>query len=737
MYLPFIGRLCLSEYLVLISSFFLVGLEAVIRIFTLALPSTILQLCYRASRRAFDRFTSAAAKRSETRQQGWSSPLVECEQGVRLTNSDISTSIRNASDFVDLCELAGYYAEEHVVQTGDGYLLCVHRLGWKKGEENTRVNSGPGSTKKPVAYLHHGLLMNSEVWVCLTDRERCLAFTLVERGYDVWLGNNRGNKYSKKSIHHSPSDIAFWDFSMDEFAFHDIPDTIKYILDTTSALSLSYIGFSQGTAQAFASLAVHPKLNDQVNVFIALAPAMSPAGLSNGIVDALVKASPQVLFLLFGRRSILSAATTWQSILYPPIFVRLIDMGLSFLFGWYAKNISTAQKLAAYPHLYSFTSTKSVVHWFQIIRTKSFQMYDDEPQPVLGGVSKYTKVARFPTRNIKTPIVLLYGGSDSLVDINVMLKELPAHTTAIEIPHYEHLDFLWAREVEALVFPHIFDALESFYNADHSKEEYEHYNRARNSSMRIGIGNNRLLSYLSEEDSGTQSLGSETYIDADPNTTLQPGNESSTDIKMADSTYNHNSARKRAKLNSPNSYINDDDLSETSPSGPNASGSFHQIKSLHHALKPKSQSRPENSQGDPCTPPSHPSPRSPITTSSAQPDSHSQTPTSSRLRNPLRSSSSGSNIFFETRGNSSSPGSIGGSGISLGVGRAVGGVVSGLGEGVRAKEDVYVSDSARSREDSGASMNDQGKENGKKGRGESTRGFGGVLRRKSEKKGKV
>lgn len=112
---------------------------------------------------------------------------MECKPGTGLTNPDISTSIRNASDFVDLCELAGYYAEEHVVQTGDGYLLCVHRLGWKKGEESTKVNSGPDSTKKPVVYLHHGLLMNSEVWVCLTDKERCLAFTLVERGYDVWV----------------------------------------------------------------------------------------------------------------------------------------------------------------------------------------------------------------------------------------------------------------------------------------------------------------------------------------------------------------------------------------------------------------------------------------------------------------------------------------------------------------------------------------------------------------------
>jgi lysosomal acid lipase/cholesteryl ester hydrolase len=496
-------------------------------------------------------------------------------------------------------------------------------------------------------------------------------------------------------------DIPFWDFSMDEFAFHDIPDTIQYILETTSAPSLSYIGFSQGTAQAFATLAVHPKLNDQINVFIALAPAMSPAGLSNGIVDALVKASPQVLFLLFGRRSILSSATMWQSILYPPIFVRLIDKGLSFLFGWRARNISTSQKLAAYPHLYSFTSTKSVVHWFQIIRTKSFQMYDDDVQPVisLGSVSKYTKVAKFPTRNIKTPIVLVYGGSDSLVDIDVMLKELPAHTMATEIPHYEHLDFLWAREVDTLVFPHVFDALESFCDAEHSKEEYESYRRARTNSIRTGINNSRMLSYMSEEDSSSPTL-SGSLMDAEPaTTTLLKGDESPGDLILMNpentsSVYSDNTARKRVKLQQL-PYV--DDSTESDP----------QVPKLLPAPTPNSKhaAQDEEEKANPQAP-TTPS-RIPITSSVPphnQAPGDNQTPT--RFRRSMRSSSIGSNLSFET-GNGRS--SISPVGISVGVGRAVGGLLSSA-EGIRGS--VTSSD-----------------ENGS-GKRKISGGFGGTLRRK-------
>jgi len=61
----------------------------------------------------------------------------------------------------------------------------------------------------------------------------------------------------------------------------DIPETLQYILDVAQPPSgkLSYIGFSQGSAQAFAALSVHPQLNDKVVVFIAIAPAFSPKGV--------------------------------------------------------------------------------------------------------------------------------------------------------------------------------------------------------------------------------------------------------------------------------------------------------------------------------------------------------------------------------------------------------------------------------------------------------------------------
>ncbi|KAF3089713.1 cholesterol esterase [Orbilia oligospora] len=443
---PLVGRLYFREYIALVLSFFLVTLEFLARIITLALPAPIINFLYSRSRALFKLLPSTKESKID-----------------KKSSSEVVKKIRDADGFVEMCEIWGYEAEEHIVQTKDGYLLGLHRIPRAKDEPKPKRGE-KGKEKKGVVYLHHGLMMNSEVWVCNIQPEKCLPFVLAEQGYDVWLGNNRGNKYSKKCIYTNSQDTSFWNFSIDEFAMHDIPDSISYILLSTKVKSISYVGFSQGTAQAFAALSIHPSLNEIIDVFVALAPAMSPAGLYNSIVDALIKTSPDVIFLFFGRRSLLPSTMFWQSILYPPIFVAAIDKSLKFLFNWSGKNMSLQQKLASYAHLYSFTSVKALVHWFQIIRNKKFQMYDDDVQSPIGwGYGRsYYKPAKFPTKNISAPVVLVYGGSDSLVDIEVMLKELPGHTVAKEIKHYEHLDFLWGEENDKLVIPEVLDALERY-----------------------------------------------------------------------------------------------------------------------------------------------------------------------------------------------------------------------------------------------------------------------------------
>ncbi|RUO96259.1 hypothetical protein BC936DRAFT_142328 [Jimgerdemannia flammicorona] len=148
-------------------------------------------------------------------------------------------------------------------------------------------------------------------------------------------------------------------------------------------------------------------------------------------------------------------ALFWQQVIAPPLFVRVIDSSVNFLFGWRGRNMSEAQKLVSYQHLYSLTSVKTLVHWFQIIRTSTFQMYDEQPSrlPYPTHTASASHVPhRFPTLQIRTPMAIFYGGSDSLVDFDVLSADLPELAFVKEIKKWEHLDFLWGRDIDKLLW---------------------------------------------------------------------------------------------------------------------------------------------------------------------------------------------------------------------------------------------------------------------------------------------
>lgn len=65
---------------------------------------------------------------------------------------------------------------------------------------------------RPAALLLHGLYGTSFDYVGLGP-ETSLGFLLADRGYDVWMGNARGNLYARKHAKLDPDkDPAFWKF---------------------------------------------------------------------------------------------------------------------------------------------------------------------------------------------------------------------------------------------------------------------------------------------------------------------------------------------------------------------------------------------------------------------------------------------------------------------------------------------------------------------------------------------
>lgn len=108
------------------------------------------------------------------------------------------------------------------------------------------------------------------------DHADAPAFALAREGYDVWLGNSRGNKYSEKHLNPNISREKYWDFTFEEMGIYDLPASFEYVLNYTKQEKLAYIGFSSGTTQMFYALAVNETyFKDKVSVFIALGPVTS------------------------------------------------------------------------------------------------------------------------------------------------------------------------------------------------------------------------------------------------------------------------------------------------------------------------------------------------------------------------------------------------------------------------------------------------------------------------------
>ena len=95
------------------------------------------------------------------------------------------------------------------------------------------MNPLDNTPNKPPVLLQHGLIDSSTGFLVntigghLNDKDdRNLGFALAKRGYDVWLGNYRGNIYSKKHTIYSSRDAQFWKFTFDN---HALQGTIHFL----------------------------------------------------------------------------------------------------------------------------------------------------------------------------------------------------------------------------------------------------------------------------------------------------------------------------------------------------------------------------------------------------------------------------------------------------------------------------------------------------------------------------
>ena len=105
----------------------------------------------------------------------------------------------------------GFIFESHPVTTKDGYILNVYRIRSKETKQGA-----------PVVFLQHGIVDSADCWI-MNYADVAPAFQLVRAGFDVWLGNQRGTKYSMGHTTLSNKSEQYWEFSFTEMGKYDAP----------------------------------------------------------------------------------------------------------------------------------------------------------------------------------------------------------------------------------------------------------------------------------------------------------------------------------------------------------------------------------------------------------------------------------------------------------------------------------------------------------------------------------
>ncbi|XP_066583639.1 lipase 3-like [Prorops nasuta] len=359
---------------------------------------------------------------------------------------------------LEMIKKAGYRAEAHLVATKDGYLLTMHRIR--------------GSEKSLPIFLQHGLLGSSADWV-ISGKEKGLAYMLADRGYDVWMGNVRGNTYSKAHKSLSPSDSRFWNFSWHEIGINDLPAMITYVTQYTKS-NLTYIGHSMGTTVFYVMVSQHPRILEKCSIQAMF--SLAPIAFMNHLKSPIRIVAPfardiQLIIHYLGEDEFLPQNSflkllarygcdleTWEE--------KICANVLYAICGFDQAQFNSTLLPVILSHTPAGASTKTLVHYAQEIISGKFRPFDYGKQKNTD-LYNSTEPPDYDLSKLTIPVALFYADNDWLaspIDVARLYEQLPNKMAKYRVPFptFNHLDFIWGLDAPKLVYEQLFVLLQKY-----------------------------------------------------------------------------------------------------------------------------------------------------------------------------------------------------------------------------------------------------------------------------------
>ncbi|KAL7041835.1 hypothetical protein ACKWTF_000918 [Chironomus riparius] len=344
----------------------------------------------------------------------------------------------------------GYKSEAYKVETEDGYFLKLHRI-------EPKTNKG---CKIPI-FLMHSAFSNSFYYVNVPNIS--IAFYFADRGYEVFMGNSRGSKYS---IHHKTYDtesINFWRFSYHEMGLYDLPAMIDYSLELSGSDKIFYIGHSQSTTEILVLLALKPEYNEKIiqsHLMGSIGAYKNPARIPKmlAFVYPLIKPiSIHLPYVNFGPGNSFADLSN-QLTCYKNFPLPICQWTHFFLLGG---SIMSIFKPNIDPHVHKTiaatlsrrTGVQQLMHYIQSSISGRFRPFDygtKDNLRIYGAVEP----PDYPLENISSEVYLYVGEYDRVFtkkDAELLAPQLPnAHYMLIT--GYNHIDYIFARDAPKRIY---------------------------------------------------------------------------------------------------------------------------------------------------------------------------------------------------------------------------------------------------------------------------------------------
>ncbi|XP_006831186.1 PREDICTED: lipase member N [Chrysochloris asiatica] len=354
----------------------------------------------------------------------------------------------------------GYPSEEYDVITEDGYILSVNRIPHGRKDAGS---TGP----RPVVYLQHALFADNAVWL-ENFANGSLGFLLADAGYDVWMGNSRGNTWSRRHKTLSVSEEEFWAFSFAEMAKYDLSGIIDFIVNKTGEEKLYFVGHSLGTTIGFVAFSTMPELEQRIKMNFALGPMASfkyPTGVFTSfflLPDSLFKA-------MFGTKGLLledeKGKLTSVKICNNKVLWVICSLFLSSWAGSNMKNMNVSRMDVYVSHAPTGSSVQNLLHIKQMYGADEFRAYDWGSEAENMHHYNQSQPPLYDLTAMKVPTAIWAGGHDVLVtpkDVARMLPQIRNLSYFNLLPDWNHFDFIWGLDAGQRVYSKIIALMKEY-----------------------------------------------------------------------------------------------------------------------------------------------------------------------------------------------------------------------------------------------------------------------------------